>query len=65
MVPCENPALRETFLPGRRASVLLSSGEGWSEVGCFGVVHPDVLAKDKYDLEFPCSVVELNLEPFV
>lgn len=59
--------VRETFLPGRRATILYSpaKGGGWSSIGCFGVVHPEVLVKEKYDIEFPCSIVEMNLEPFV
>ena len=66
IVPCENAAYCETFFPGRRATVLFSlRGAAFVEIGCFGVVHPEVLAKDKYDLDFPCSAVELNLEPFV
>jgi len=66
IVPCEDPAVRETFLPGRRASVLLAvKGGPWQTVGCFGVVHPEVLGKGKFDLDFPCSAVELNLEPLL
>jgi len=67
IVECTDPQVRETFLPGRRATILYSpaQGGGWAPVGCFGVVHPNVLVKDKYDVEFPCSVVEMNLEPFV
>ena len=48
VTPCENEKLCGTFFPGRRASVWLSvSGGPWTEIGCFGVVHPDVLSKDK------------------
>jgi phenylalanyl-tRNA synthetase beta chain len=66
IIPCENPHICETFFKGRRASVLLSiNGNDFIEIGCFGVLHPEVLAKDKYDMEFPCSAVELNLEPFI
>lgn len=64
VVPCENPKVMETFFPGRRATVLLwkEGSTGYQDIGCFGVIHPDVLIKDKFDLEFPCSAVELNLE---
>lgn len=66
ITPCENPAVRETFFPGRRASIFLSvKGGAFAEVGSFGVVHPEVLSKEKYDLDFPCSAVEMNLEPLV
>ena len=31
-------------------------------VGCFGIVHPDVLKQ--FDIPAPTSVLELDLEPF-
>jgi phenylalanyl-tRNA synthetase beta chain len=66
IIPCTNPNVCETFFPGRRASILLSvKGGEFMEVGCFGVLHPMVLTKERYDMEFPCSAVEMNLEPFV
>lgn len=34
-------------------------------VGTFGVVHPQALVKEKFDIDFPCSAMEINLEPFV
>ena len=73
VVPCEDPAVCGTFLPGRRASIVLCKGGGasendagaavdWVSVGEFGVVHPDVLTKERYDIDFPCSLLEMNLE---
>ena len=44
---------------------LLMSKDGgatWISVGEFGVVHPDVLQKERYDIDFPCSLLEMNLE---
>ena len=32
-------------------------------MGAFGVVHPNVL--DKFDIPYPVSALELNVEPFV
>jgi phenylalanyl-tRNA synthetase beta chain len=47
------------FFPGRRADVLV----GGVKVGHFGIVHPEVLGK--FDVAYPTSLVELNLEPFL
>lgn len=50
-----------TFLEGRCAEVFLpSSGQ---TVGVFGTVHPEVL--QAFDLEFPTSAVDIDLEMFV
>lgn len=50
-----------TFLPGRCAEIFLTSN-GVS-VGVFGTVHPEVL--ESFELEFPTSAVEIDLEAFV
>ncbi len=55
MKSSDDPAL----FPGRRADVLLNG----VKIGVFGIVHPTVL--DNYKIPFPCSVVELDLEPFL
>lgn len=47
-----------TFFPGRQAGVYLND----AEVGQFGVLHPEVLAK--FDIDYPVSALEINLEPF-
>lgn len=49
----------ESFFPGRHA-VVYARGE---RVGQFGVVHPEVL--EKFDIQYPVSAMELELEPFV
>lgn len=41
----------------------LITGEGAdSEIGIMGILHPSVL--EKFEIGFPCSAVELSLEPF-
>lgn len=47
------------LLPGRAADVLL---EG-QKIGVFGIVHPSVLAK--YSIPSPCTVMELDIQPFL
>lgn len=51
----ENP----TFFPGRRADVYYKN----KVIGSFGIVHP--LTLQKFDISYPCSAMELNLEPFL
>uniref|UniRef100_A0A8C4WTR6 Phenylalanine--tRNA ligase beta subunit n=1 Tax=Eptatretus burgeri TaxID=7764 RepID=A0A8C4WTR6_EPTBU len=53
------PAHVPTFFPGRCAEVVV----GNQLVGTIGVLHPDVLAH--FDLPFPCSTLEINIEPFL
>ena len=36
---------------------------GQLTLGSFGVLHPDVL--DNYDIKYPCSVIEMDIEPFL
>lgn len=63
IVPLEDPEVCETFLPGRRASILASiKGKPFESIGCFGILHPEVISAKKFDLDFPCSAVEMNLE---
>ena len=33
------------------------------QIGSIGILHPSVLAK--FDLDFPCSAVEFDLQPFL
>ena len=52
-----------TFFPGRCADIMLikpSTGVK-TKIGTFGVLHPEVLKA--YDIPFPTSAVELDLEP--
>lgn len=52
------PSERPTFFPGRQADILTDG----QPVGCFGIVHPDVLKH--FDIPAPVAVLELDLEPF-
>jgi phenylalanyl-tRNA synthetase beta chain len=53
-----------SYFPGRGARVVVESRAGGSVVaGTFGVLHPRVLAA--FELAFPVSVVELNVEHFL
>lgn len=53
-----------SYLPGHAAAVFLQlSGQKPQQVGSFGVMHPTVLKN--FDLPFPTSTLELNLEYFL
>lgn len=47
------------FFPGRGASILYKG----KSIGKIGVLHPSILTA--FELSTPCSIVEINLEPFV
>jgi len=55
--PLDSP----TFFPGRAAAVVLTRDGADETIGHLGVVHPLVL--HNFDLDFPTSALELNLEP--
>jgi phenylalanyl-tRNA synthetase beta subunit len=55
----DDKSLAETYFEGRRADVVYE-GE---IVGSFGVIHPEVL--EKFEIGFPCTAFELNIEPFL
>ena len=50
------------YFPGRAAQVLLTkpSSDEKIRVGTFGILHPNVLKN--FDIQYPCSVVEIDLE---
>lgn len=48
-----------TFFPGRCAEVLV----GGKPVGTLGVLHPESITN--FDLNLPCSALEINIEPFL
>lgn len=48
-----------SYFPGRRADVFYNG----AQIGEFGVVHPEVL--EKFEIPYPCSVLEINVEPFL
>ena len=51
-----------TYFPGRAAEILLTRPKGGERVaiGTFGILHPEVLAN--FDIKYPTSAVEFNLE---
>ncbi|GIL95163.1 hypothetical protein Vretimale_1250, partial [Volvox reticuliferus] len=51
----DEPAL----IPGQQAVIFVDK----VQVGVYGIVHPEVLAE--YEVPYPASVLELNLEPFI
>mmetsp|Transcript_1844 Transcript_1844/g.2374 ORF Transcript_1844/g.2374 Transcript_1844/m.2374 type:complete len:602 (-) Transcript_1844:48-1853(-) len=53
--PGEDPA----FFPGMCANVIFDN----QKIGTVGVLHPEVLKN--YGIPNPCSVFEINIEPFV
>ncbi|OMJ27554.1 Phenylalanine-tRNA ligase beta subunit [Smittium culicis] len=55
-----------TYLNGRSAYVCYKASSSSASpiiLGSIGVLHPNVLAN--FNLDFPCSSVEINIEPFV
>lgn len=48
-----------TYFPGRAAEIVAYG----QVVGSLGVVHPEVVTA--FDLNLPCSAIEINLEPFL
>lgn len=52
---CDAP----TFFPGRCAEVVVNG----KAIGTMGILHPEVVTN--YDLNLPCSAIEINIEPFL
>jgi len=53
-----------TYFPGRGAAIWIRHKNGKKEIiGTFGILHPSVL--DKFEIPYPVSAVELNLEAFL
>ena len=50
------------FFTGRAASILLSNGKNMKDVciGKFGILHPEVLKN--FDIAYPASILEMDLE---
>lgn len=62
-VDAERDDEAKTFFPGRAAAILLytpANPEIPKRIGTFGVVHPEVLAT--FDIQYPCSCVEIDLQ---
>lgn len=53
-----------SYLKGHSAAVMLQlAGQKARQIGVFGILHPDVLKK--FELPFPTSTLELELECFM
>ncbi|RYO76694.1 hypothetical protein DL762_009726 [Monosporascus cannonballus] len=57
------PIDEATFLAGRAAAVYLRLGGKAVRVGEFGILHPTVL--EKFELRYPVSTLEINLDLFL
>ena len=61
--PKEGYSIKEsslpTYFPGRQAEVLYQG----HVIGAFGIVHPEVL--EKFEIPYPVSILEINVEPFL
>ena len=53
----------KTFFPGHAASIHVGVDKQEYVVGVFGILHPTVL--EKFDLKYPVSTLEMNLEVFL
>lgn len=51
------------FFPGHAASIYVKIAGRETRIGAFGILHPTVL--DKFELKFPVSTLEINIEPFL
>ncbi|KAI9045718.1 phenylalanine--tRNA ligase subunit beta [Aspergillus affinis] len=52
-----------TYFPGHSASVHVRIAGKDHVIGAFGILHPTVL--EKYELKYPVSTVEINIEAFL
>ncbi|PBP26499.1 phenylalanyl-tRNA synthetase [Diplocarpon rosae] len=52
-----------TFFPGHAAAIYLRLNGKAERIGEFGILHPTVL--DKFELRYPVSTLEINLEVFL
>ncbi|BCR83600.1 phenylalanine--tRNA ligase subunit beta [Aspergillus chevalieri] len=52
-----------TYFPGHAASVHVRIAGKEHNIGTFGILHPTVL--EKYELKYPVSTLELNIETFL
>ncbi|RKF73182.1 Phenylalanine--tRNA ligase beta subunit [Golovinomyces cichoracearum] len=52
-----------TFFPGHAAAIYLRVNGKKTRIGEFGILHPTVL--EKFELRYPVSTLEINLEHFL
>ncbi|KAF9895379.1 phenylalanine--tRNA ligase subunit beta [Aspergillus nanangensis] len=71
---CNNPAIGDshywieeldepTYFPGHAASIHLRVAGKEHIIGAFGILHPTVL--ENYELKYPVSTLEINVEAFL
>ena len=53
----------DTFFPGHSASIHVKVSDKEVVVGVFGILHPSVL--EKFELRYPVSTLEMNIEVFL
>lgn len=60
------PSTNPTYFPAFAAEIVLRSKDKTCEtvIGHFGAVHPDVLSKKAFDVKWPCSAMEINIQGF-
>jgi phenylalanyl-tRNA synthetase beta chain len=59
-----NPITDPTYLAGHAAAIFLQLPDVQPQrIGTFGILHPKVLKN--FDLPFPTSALEINLEVFL
>lgn len=56
---CTDP----TYFAGHAATIHARIGDKEHVIGTFGILHPTVL--EKYELKYPVSTLEINIEPFL
>lgn len=52
-----------TYLAGHAAAIFLSLAGKATRIGTFGILHPKVL--QKFELPFPTTALEVNVEVFL
>lgn len=52
-----------TFLAGHAAAIKINLAGKNHTIGVFGILHPSVL--QKFELPYPVSTLEFNVEPFL
>ncbi|KAI2624001.1 phenylalanyl-tRNA synthetase beta chain [Hypomontagnella submonticulosa] len=57
------PVDEATFFPGRAAAIYVRLGGKTARIGEFGILHPSVL--ENFELKYPVSTLEVNLEVFL
>jgi phenylalanyl-tRNA synthetase beta chain len=58
-----SPSVDPTYFAGHAATIHARIGDKEHVIGTFGILHPTVL--EKYELKYPVSTLEINIEPFL